>query len=178
MLVWGGSGTADGAAYDPGTDTWSPITATGAPSARSDHFAAWSGTEMIVWGGGAGGGRYAPGVGWSPLPWPCEADPSDAHYAVWTGDGILVWSQNSRGMLRPVTGTTWSRINAPSGSLSGVIGRRRHTAVWTGTEMLVWGGIDSGGSSTPFGGHFTPSVAHPYVRGDSSLARARHASAS
>jgi len=50
----------------------------------------------------------------------------------------------------------WARINAPSGSLANVIGRRSHTAVWTGTQMLVWGGIDSGGSSTPFGGHFTP----------------------
>ena len=77
MLVWGGNtstdlggGTGvagsldDGAVYVPGTDSWRSMIQTGAPSARTEHSAAWTGREMIVWGGnGFGdllntGGRY------------------------------------------------------------------------------------------------------------------------
>jgi len=71
MIVWGGDTSADpggeqntGSRYDPSTDTWAPITTAGAPSARKDHTAIWTGTEMIVWGGDTGsgvidtGGRY------------------------------------------------------------------------------------------------------------------------
>src|SRR5437667_620785 len=32
-------------------DTWIPTSLTGAPDARSDHTAVWTGNEMIVWGG-------------------------------------------------------------------------------------------------------------------------------
>jgi len=47
-------------------DTWTPTTLINAPSARNDHAAVWTGTEMIVWGGFSGttnlntGGRYNP----------------------------------------------------------------------------------------------------------------------
>jgi hypothetical protein len=71
MLVWGGtsptcgpSGSggpcADGAAYDPATDTWRPIASDPAAPARSGHVAAWSGTEMLIWGGTGGGASEAP----------------------------------------------------------------------------------------------------------------------
>ena len=58
LLLWGGldaSGSTalgDGAMYDMATDTWSPMSTTGAPSARLDHAAVWDGARMIVWGGG------------------------------------------------------------------------------------------------------------------------------
>ena len=58
MIVWGGSPgfdcgfpgsscekTGSGAAYDPATDTWSPISSVGAPSARIRHSAIWDGFE-------------------------------------------------------------------------------------------------------------------------------------
>lgn len=82
MITWGGgSGVitseapplGDGAAYDPATDTWTLLPAEGAPAARQRHVAAWTGTEMLVWGGvrakpygrsipdpQADGGRYQP----------------------------------------------------------------------------------------------------------------------
>jgi hypothetical protein len=79
MIVWGGgkyarplyyggdsSGALDedkGAVYEPATDTWTPITAAGAPAPRSWHGAVWTGGEMIIWGGSVTrtGGRYALG---------------------------------------------------------------------------------------------------------------------
>ena len=32
-------------------DTWTPTALTNAPTARADHTAVWTGSEMIVWGG-------------------------------------------------------------------------------------------------------------------------------
>ena len=57
MIIWGGvttfcSGPLDtGARYNPSTDTWTPMSVTGAPTARLAHSAVWTGTQMIVWGG-------------------------------------------------------------------------------------------------------------------------------
>src|SRR5262249_15859507 len=43
-------------------DTWTATTLTNAPAARAGHTAVWTGSEMIVWGGGDDntGGRYNP----------------------------------------------------------------------------------------------------------------------
>ena len=60
LLVWGGrttstTGTTPGAppngvAYDPATDRWSSMPA--APlKARVDAISAWTGTELLIWGG-------------------------------------------------------------------------------------------------------------------------------
>jgi hypothetical protein len=75
MVVWGGQGadapyiSAAGGRYDPATNSWKPISTTGAPAARTDHTAVWSGSVLIVWGGAAGypdylssGGRYVLGA--------------------------------------------------------------------------------------------------------------------
>jgi N-acetylneuraminic acid mutarotase len=61
MLIWGGaaeqcaddtSGACqDGAAYNPTTDTWTPLSSRSAPEARSSHTAVWLGTRMFLWGG-------------------------------------------------------------------------------------------------------------------------------
>ena len=55
----------DGARYDPSTDTWTAMTPEFPPSARRKAIGAWTGSELIVWGGDSGaaalatGGRYA-----------------------------------------------------------------------------------------------------------------------
>src|SRR5260370_976204 len=82
MIIWGGSTGAnqatilgDGAAYNPTTDTWTAMAATGAPSARANFTTIWTGTEMIVWGGYADhsggfntGARYNPLLNtWTPI---------------------------------------------------------------------------------------------------------------
>ena len=40
-----------GGRYNPSTDSWTATSTTNAPSARDDHTAVWTGSEMIVWGG-------------------------------------------------------------------------------------------------------------------------------
>ncbi|MCH7780085.1 MAG: hypothetical protein IH848_04505, partial [Acidobacteria bacterium] len=69
MIVWGGdtntSGAyigSDGGRYDPVTDSWEPTSLVDAPAPRQNHTAIWTGTHMLIWGGGRStGGRYALG---------------------------------------------------------------------------------------------------------------------
>ena len=78
MLVWGGIDNTQvnvynsGASFSPTTNTWTPLVLTGAPSARGAHATVWTGSEMIVWGGGSSnqqadmvntGGRYSSQIG-------------------------------------------------------------------------------------------------------------------
>jgi hypothetical protein len=66
MIVWGGLDvllgvTNTGGRYNPGANSWITTSTTNAPTARSSHTAVWTGTEVIVWGGGFfnnTGGRY------------------------------------------------------------------------------------------------------------------------
>ena len=54
MIVWGGlvdGGESNtGGRYSPGTDSWVTTSTTNAPGVREVHTAAWTGSEMIVWG--------------------------------------------------------------------------------------------------------------------------------
>jgi hypothetical protein len=77
MIVWGGSyydegtGTSKylntGGKYDPTGDAWTTTTTDNSPAGRKYHEAVWTGTRMIVWGGGLDstfflpGGQYFPG---------------------------------------------------------------------------------------------------------------------
>ena len=60
LLIWGGSTQGrltppvyypNGGRYSPGTDSWTPVSLTGAPEARSGPTTVWTGSEMIVWSG-------------------------------------------------------------------------------------------------------------------------------
>lgn len=110
MIVWGGwdfalpfpSYFADGGQYDPLTNRWQSLSATGAPGGRVGHRAVWTGSEMLVWGGTTGdplsptylntGGRYAPGGdSWQPLSTADAPAARAAHTAAWTGTEMIIW---------------------------------------------------------------------------------------
>jgi hypothetical protein len=63
-----------GGRYDPITDSWADTNTTDAPDARGGHTAVWTGSEMIVWGGGGvlgslnTGGRYCAESGPTSTP--------------------------------------------------------------------------------------------------------------
>ena len=81
MIVWGGRPLSlnPGGLYDPATNSWQPVSLTNAPVQRYFHSCAWTGSEMLVWGGALlgprsqydlipGGGRYHPESNtWSSL---------------------------------------------------------------------------------------------------------------
>jgi hypothetical protein len=61
MIVWGGFSSfgsfnfveiATGGRYNPATDIWSATTGVNEPSARILHTVAWTGSEMLLFGGG------------------------------------------------------------------------------------------------------------------------------
>ena len=190
MIVWGGfdpiSGDNfnDGARYDPATDTWTPMSTTGAPAPRDSFTTVWTGKEMIVWGGWNGhdeyapwflntGGRYNPETDtWTPTSLSLAPEARQHHSAVWTGTRMIVWGGvgsggpqgsndlNNGGIYDPQT-DSWSLTGT---SLVGApTDRYYQTAIWTGTEMIIWGGrglsgaTGSGGYDSA-GGRYNPAT--------------------
>jgi hypothetical protein len=136
-------------------DTWTATSTTNAPTARIQHTAVWTGSEMIVWGGFSPsggtyfntGGKYSPATdSWTPTSTTNAPSARYIHTAVWTRSEMTIWggggvsgNVDTGGRYDPAT-DGWaptSTINAPSA-------RTHHTAVWTGSEMIVWGGVGNG----------------------------------
>ena len=151
VIFWGvqtsgGIFLTTGRRYDPATDTWKPMTNTGAPSQRTGYTSVWNGREMIIWGGSAAGvrvntgGRYDPAAdAWTPTSTVNAPPPTSNHVAVWTGSLMIVWGGDSEvvtgGRYDPVsdTWTPTSMFNVPQW-------RTDETVVWTGTEMIIFDG--------------------------------------
>lgn len=164
MIIWGGgtsisdmTTTNTGGLYDPATDSWTATSTAGAPAARVDNVAVWTGSKMIVWGGDDGtstfgdsssqrfntGGVYDPATDtWSAVSTTGAPSGRNQSAAVWTGSEMIVWGGadgsnlvNTGGRYNPAsnTWTTTTTTNAPAL-------RSEHSLVWTGTKMIVWGG--------------------------------------
>ena len=166
MIVWGGRSSFaprenknDGALYNSDTDTWRRMSDDGAPAARSQMAAVWTGEELLTWGGWTDGGECPPSGGsyhprtdtWTALPLENAPEGRLEPACVWTGREMIVWG----GLLedgRRSCGTgarfnpenrTWKRLSMDSAPLSA----RGMQAVWTGKEMVVWGGSHLDGES-------------------------------
>ena len=110
---------ATGSRYNPATNSWTVMATLRSPTARFDHRAVWTGTEMIVWGGRDGsyesldgGARYNPATDtWTPMARPSNVLPRARHQAVWSGTQMLVWGgiNSPRGRAAP------ARRPAPGG---------------------------------------------------------------
>jgi N-acetylneuraminic acid mutarotase len=65
MIVWGGNNGGgysndlnDGGRYNPVANSWTVVTTSGAPAARRNYTAVWTGSEMIVCAGWSGSSGY------------------------------------------------------------------------------------------------------------------------
>ncbi|HKY33552.1 MAG TPA: MopE-related protein [Candidatus Polarisedimenticolia bacterium] len=169
MIVWGGSDTegvilhGTGGRYDPAADAWRATSSAGAPTARSEHTAVWTGSEMIVWGGDDGdlqatGGCYSPATdSWTPTSPSGAPVPRSSHSAVWTGSEMIVWG----GVGGGISGGRYSPVSdswTPTTEAGAPSPRFLHSAVWTGTEMIVWGSLSSntGGRYDPLADTWVP----------------------
>lgn len=158
VIFWGGqvsgggpsSSTATGGLYDPATNTWTSMNTSGAPAGAYSHVSAWTGKELLVWGGiGAGssylatGGRYNPSTDtWTAMETASAPTARQAPFGVWTGTRLLVWGgRTSGGVVNtgaaydPVT-NTWEAMPTAGAPTAREIG----AVVWTGQHMIVWGG--------------------------------------
>ncbi|HLE48710.1 MAG TPA: PKD domain-containing protein [Patescibacteria group bacterium] len=172
MIVWGGRGSTlsepllnRGARYNPITDTWTTMSNVGAPSPRSTEYQMfWTGSELIVWGGGPSsspepdGAIYNPATdSWRPMN---SGDPNAGftnYSGAWTGSELVTWSGwNKYNVLvqtgqiyNPVTDTWRPMTTLNSPAARGLI------PTWTGTELFIWGGVvganwmDNGGLYNP-----------------------------
>lgn len=162
LIVWGGRACTpvcaplgNGARYNPNTSAWNPVAGSGAPAARWNHVAVWTGARMVVWGGEGASGRLNTGGRYDPVAnaWLATSVAGNVpaarseHTAVWTGSEIIVWGGSSvlgelasGGRYNPGTDvwlpTAESVIRAAY--------RTGHTVVWTGSEMIIWGGLVDG----------------------------------
>lgn len=180
VLVWGGAGYAgkrvhlgDGAAYDPATDAWRPLSDVGAPCARIPGHAVWTGTHMFVWGGNGGqgsdtvlgdGALYDPATDtWTPVATQGAPAARAYHAAAWTGTHVLVWggrtslqhydATDSGALYDPAT-DTWRHTS----TIAAPCRRENYTATWTGTHLVVWGGQDDQGTALGSGASYDPAA--------------------
>ncbi|HZF52242.1 MAG TPA: kelch repeat-containing protein [Polyangiaceae bacterium] len=173
MVIFGGFGfdgvtdnvyLSTGGQYDPPpTDSWSLLQLTDQPSPRADHTAVWTGTEMLIWGGDAGGGLYlsdgrkyhAVQAAWVAMNGGAPEGRA-LHTAVWVNERMIVWGGfngaplSSGGIYDPVS-NAWASKPMPTA----LTGRYEHTAVAAGNKMIVWGGYTASGV-TNTGGTFDP----------------------
>ncbi len=149
------------------------------PESRGGHAAVWTGSEMIVWGGGSmfvpsgdtpwllnTGGTYDPVTdAWAAITTEGAPSPRQAHTGVWTGSQLIVWGGltwplplggsvpvNDGFAYDPVS-DSWTPL-----SPSPLDPRHLHTAIWTGSEMIVWGGRSSLGANQADGARYVPAT--------------------
>jgi len=171
MIVWGGWGEradgqddkylGDGAIFDPASPAgsrWTSIPDDGAPTPRAKHTAAWTGEEVLVWGGEdwenwwsftvvADGAAFNPETSaWRELTTERQPAPRELHTAVWVGDEMVVWggidadeSAFRNGGIYDPASDYWRDLRKDPRIYS----RSHHTAVWADgiDRMLIWGGF-------------------------------------
>jgi N-acetylneuraminic acid mutarotase len=106
MIVWGGEAQdsllASGSVFDPsgnsGLGSWSSMSTSNAPVARSGHSAVWTGSEMIIYGGKTvdaednTAAAYNPATdSWRQLTMEGPPLARKNHLAVWSGEEMLVF---------------------------------------------------------------------------------------
>ncbi len=120
---------------------------------------AWTGRELLVWGGGTTGSHLADGAIYDPAAdtWkPMARSPLAArggHVVAWTGQEMLVWGGGAdrpygdAAAYRPGANTWEPLPQAPLTPRAGAF------SAWTGQELVVWGGNapSAGSSRAPLG---------------------------
>ena len=183
MIVWGGAWRAgnaaiyldDGAAYDPATNRWRRLPPSPLAS-RADHVAAWTGREMLVWGGNPGtetaygANEFVDGAAYDPARnrWRPMADfPLGPRYgarAVWTGKLLVVWGgaraedgedppRRSDGAAYDPATNRWTVL--PPSPLPGRVGA---LAAPTARGVLFSWGIAQGRKAAPESAFYDPST--------------------
>ena len=101
LLLWGGNAVSYGAAYltrtgsryNLATNTWTALALSNGPAERANFSAAWTGSRMLIYGGGQPvGGRYDPAANtWATMSGLTERSARTESTQIWTGQHLLVW---------------------------------------------------------------------------------------
>src|SRR5262245_36919352 len=156
LALWGATAEAPqerGAWYELDTDRWWPLTAMPALAPRAGAAIAWTGDELLIWGGARAGKRHhrawfgdgarLGGDGqWRRMASADGPSPRVPH-AAWTGDELVIWGGAAKRALsggaayRP-DDDTWRSLSAQAEPAA----RGHAYAAWSGSELCVWGGVD------------------------------------
>lgn len=166
IFVWGGTDVgadtfrSDGGLFDPVTNTWRPISSTGAPELRAHAIVLGNEREVFVWGGWGlarelrDGGLYDLATStWSLIPESPLAPVSNGVFmrrAAWTGTEFsIVTSVNEIAFFEP-NGSSWRRASPFPGAQSAFDVPPQYITppIWTGQGWLFGGLFDS--VSVPF----------------------------
>ncbi|MGZ3424518.1 MAG: Kelch repeat-containing protein [Polyangiales bacterium] len=131
---------------------WLPL-ASISLSGRAFHSAVWTGSKMVIWGGGKSVGTFNDGAVYdlATNTWTKTSSSGLStrrqHMTVWTGSKMMVWggwdntSRFNNGAIYDPATDSW----VPT-STSSLGARHSGAAVWSTTTntMIVWGGCTSG----------------------------------
>jgi Kelch motif len=163
MLVWGCSLTA----YDPASNSWRLL-----PRPESGAgIVAWTGRELIGWGGGCCGDAVARGEAYNPVrgTWRALAEsplaPEQQPLGAWTGRELVLFvsgisaadgkpypDERARAAAYDPATDTWRRIAPLPERRAGAI------AVSGGKKILIVGGRDWNGSPARVGLAYDPAT--------------------
>ncbi len=173
MFVYGGYGSscagtycADGALYNPSTNTWRTPATTSPIPGRYFASMVWNGSKAVIFGGtgtGCTGNYCADGATFDPSgtgTWAALKSPAplDGRYYLlglangtqatfWGGYGASVAASYMRntGAAYDDAAGTWKPFSAPSETLLAGSKRRELVGWWAGGKLYVWGGYGDAG---------------------------------
>lgn len=146
LIVWGGQGEHDGAAYDLASNHWREIAV--APLRQGVPIATvWTGAEVLVWGGLPGGGgegaAYNPATErWRPIA-SAPIGLSRGNAVLTAPDSLIVLgsataqagpalSSSAQAMQYDISADAWTVLPEPDLSPNAT------WMVWTGSEVIAW----------------------------------------
>jgi hypothetical protein len=157
MLVWG-AGIRE--AFDPATNRWRQLSGSPLLSVHDGYgIVAWTGRELIGWGGGCCGDAFSDGVAYSTATnrWralaPSPLAGSQHPIGAWTGRELIVFvggldpdgkpwpARLARAAAYNPRTNTWRRIAPLPAARGGA------SVVWDGREVLVVGGAAPGAAT-------------------------------
>ena len=146
----------------PAPDPWAGLSAgfhefSPPPVARVGPATAWTGSQLVVWGGSLrdGADQFADGYvfdpasdTWTPTA-PSPLGPRSFASAVWTGEEVVIWGGWDGGRETFADGATYDPATDTWRAMSPapLDARTPRGAVWTGSEVIVWG--SQGGAGNP-----------------------------
>ena len=160
LVVWGGTDLAmkthaDGARYSLTTGDWTVMKPTTA-NARDGASAVWTGTQVVIYGGGCPPGGYCDDTltydpvadAWGTIPAPALKHRTDVFglatgpsstLATFFGGGLF---SNSEANADGATwdGTSWAPIPAIPGTVLADAARISPSVWWDGRLLYEWGG--------------------------------------
>jgi hypothetical protein len=160
VLIWGGANLYrvgeqarsydDGAAFDPAAGTWRQLPPTPL-AARNDAVSAWTGSEMLIWGGNSSaetdepravafvdGAAFDPTANrWRVLP-AAPLPPGPRYVGAWTGEALVVVGAADGVVHAARYDPAWSRWEEiDTGRIDGAPSMTRPAIHWTGTRVVV-----------------------------------------